>query len=113
MTLLGRGDIVLVDFTPARPAEANSVRPAIVVTNNQANAFAPVVMVMPLTSNLTTVYPVQLFLPAERTSLDRDSKAQVELLRHVTLERIQKTLSYVPDDLMAQLDISLREHLSL
>ena len=105
--------MVLVDFAPARPAEADYIRPAVVVTNNQANAFAPVVMVVPLTSNVTKIYPMQLFLPAERSGLDRDSKAQVELLRHVTLERIQKTLSYLHDDLMAQLDICLREHLAL
>lgn len=105
--------MVLVDFAPARPAEADYVRPAVVVTNNQANAFAPVVMVVPLTSNVTRIYPVQLFLPAQRSGLDRDSKAQVELLRHVTLERIQKTLSQLPDDLMVQLDARLREHLAL
>ena len=111
--LLRRGDVVLVDFSPARAAEANYTRPAVVVTNNQANTFAPVVMVVPLTSNLTKIYPVQLFLPAERSGLDRDSKAQVELLRHVTLERIQKLLSHLPTDLMAQLDVRLRDHLAL
>lgn len=110
---LRRGDVVLVDFSPARPAEADYTRPAVIVTNNQANAFAPVVMVVPLTSNLTKVYPVQLFLPAARSGLDRDSKAQVELLRHVTLERIQKMLSQLPADLMMQLDARLREHLAL
>ena len=111
--LLRRGDVVLVDFSPARAAEANYTRPAVVVTNNQANAFAPVVMVVPLTSNLTKVYPVQLFLPLARSGLDRDSKAQVELMRHVTLERIQKTLSQLPPDLMKELDARLRDHLAL
>jgi mRNA interferase MazF len=111
--LLRRGDVVLIGFAPARPAEADYVRPAVVVTNNQANAFAPVVTVVPLTSNVTKIYPVQLFLPAQRSGLDRDSKAQVELLRHASLERIQKTLGRLPDDLMAQLDARLREHLAL
>ncbi len=111
--LLKRGDVVLVDFSPARPAEADYVRPAVIVTNDQANAFAPVVMVVPLTSNLTKIYPMQLSLPSEQSGLDRDSKAQVELLRHVTLERIQKTLSRLPADLMAQLDARLRDHLAL
>lgn len=111
--LLRRGDVVLVNFSPARPAEADYIRPAVVVTNNQANAFAPVVTVVPLTSSVTKIYPMQLFLPAERSGLDRDSKAQVELLRHITVERIQKTLSHLPDDLMAQLGARLREHLAL
>ncbi len=70
-------------------------------------------MVIPLTSNLTKVYPVQLFLPSARSGLDRDSKAQIELTQHVTLERIQKTLSQLPLDLMKELDGRLREHLAL
>jgi len=111
--LLRRGDIVLVDFSPSRPHEADFTRPAVVVTNNLANALSPVVMVVPLTSNVAKVHPMQLFLPAQRSGLDRDSKAQVELLRHVTTERIQKTLSQLPEDLMAQLDARLREHLAL
>lgn len=82
-------------------------------TKDQVNAFAPVVMVIPLISNLTKVYPVQPFLPSARSGLDRDSKAQIELTQHVTLERIQKTLSQLPLDLMKELDGRLREHLAL
>lgn len=111
--LLRRGDIVLADFTPARAGEANYIRPAIVVTNNDANALAPVVMVIPLTSNLAKIYPMQLFLPSEQTGLDRDGKAQVELIRHINLERIQKVLGYLPDALMHMLDERIREHLAL
>lgn len=111
--LLQRGDIALVDFAPARAAEANYVRPAIIVTNDQANTFSPVVVVVALTSNVETIYPVQLFLPSERTGLDRDSKAQVELIRHVSTERIRKVLSVLPDDLLRSLDDRIREHLAL
>ena len=111
--LLRRGDIVLADFTPARAGEANYIRPAIVVTNNEANALAPVVVVIPLTSNVAKIYPMQLFLPSEKTGLDRDSKAQVELIRHISLERVQKVLSYLPDEFMLRLDERIREHLAL
>ncbi len=111
--LLRRGDIALTDFTPARSAEANYVRPAIVVSNNNVNTFAPAVMVVPLTSNLDKLYASQVFLPAERTGLDRDSKAQVELLRHVNLGRVSKTLGAVPPEFMQAIDQRLREHLAL
>ena len=111
--LLRRGDIVLTDFSPARSAEANYVRPAVIVSNNNVNSFAPAVAVVPLTSNLNKLYASQVLLPAERTSLDRDSKAQVELLRHVNLERLRKPLGMVPADLMTAIDQRLREHLAL
>jgi mRNA interferase MazF len=111
--LLRRGDIAFTDFSPAREGEANYTRPAIIVTNNQANAVAPVVTVIPLTSNLERIYPMQLFLPNNRTGLDRDSKAQVELIRHVAIGRIKKVIGYVPDDLMSDLDSKIKEHLAL
>ncbi len=111
--LLRRGDIAFTDFTPDREGKANYTRPAIIITNNQANAFAPVVMVIPLTSNLERLYPMQVFLPNNRTGLDRNSKAQVELLRHVAVSRIRRTIGYVPDDLMIELDTKIKDHLAL
>lgn len=111
--LVQRGDIVFTDFSPARETEANYQRPAIIVTNNQANAVAPVVTVVPLTSNLERIYPIQVFLPSERTGLDRDSKAQVELLQHVAISRLKHIIGYTPNDLMLELDKRIREHLAL
>lgn len=84
-----------------------------IVTNNKANAFSPVVVVIPLKRNLERVYPHELLLPNHRTNLDRDSKAQATLIRHVNINRIQKTLGFVPDDLMLALDSRIRGHLRL
>ncbi|NHA69910.1 type II toxin-antitoxin system PemK/MazF family toxin [Phycicoccus flavus] len=113
-----RGEIRLVDLDPARAAEANKRRPAVLVTNDRANATATrlgrgVVTVVPVTSNLTRVYPFQVALPAEDTGLRVDSKAQAEQVRSVTVERIGPPLGHVPTHLMAQLDDALRLHLQL
>lgn len=110
---LRRGDIVLTDFSPARQHEADFVRPAVLVTNDQANRYGNAVAVVPLTSNVEDVYAFQLFLSRTRTGLDRDSKAQVELLRSVSKSRLRRNLGAVPADLMAQLDSLLAEHLAL
>jgi mRNA interferase MazF len=110
---LRRGHIVLADFSPARPGEADFVRPAIVVTNDVANARAPVAVVVPLSSNLERVYPFQVLLVSEQTGLDRDSKAQIELLRHISKERVTRILGVIPDLLMREVDQRLREHLAL
>ncbi len=111
--LLRRGDIVLTDFTPARIGEVNYIRPAIVVSNNNVNAFSSIVMVTPLTSNINKIYGFEIFLPLNRTNLDRDSKAQIQLTRHVHINRITKTLGFIPEDLIYELDNRLREHLAL
>ncbi|PTA68813.1 type II toxin-antitoxin system PemK/MazF family toxin [Deinococcus arcticus] len=111
--LIRRGDIYLVNFAPARENEADSLRPAVIVTNNAANAQNVVVTVIPLTTNVERVYHFQLLLPNQRTGLDHDSKAQVEQIRSVALSRVRKRLGQVPADLMTELDGKMRLHLGL
>lgn len=108
-----RGDILLVDFDPGTPGETAKVRPAILVTNDMANLYSPVLVVVPLTSNVSRVYPFELFLPADRTGLDRDSKAQVQLIRHIHRRRVKGHLGELPKDLLEALDLRIREHLGL
>lgn len=111
--LLRRGDIVLADFDPVMSGEAASTRPAVVVSNNHANQYLPTATVVPLTSNLSRVYPHECVLPNQRTGLDQDSKAQPPLIRGISTRRIVRVIGYVPEDLMQRLDELLREHLGL
>lgn len=115
---LRRGQIVLVSFDPATGPEANKTRPAVVVSNNTANAVAvrrarATVTVVPLTSNTTTVLPFQVLLPAAATGLDLDSKAQGEQVRTIATTRIVCPVGWVPAELMGAVDEALRLHLSL
>lgn len=113
-----RGEIWLTDLEPARGNEANKRRPAVLVSNDRANESAArlgrgVVTVVPVTSNLGAVYPFQIRLPAARTGLAVDSKAQAEQVRAVSVERLGAVLGRVPSDLLIELDAALRLHLSL
>ena len=111
--LVRRGDIFLTRFGPARAGEPDLKRPAVVITNKVANAKADALTVIPLTSNLNTVYDFQLLLPTERTGLNLDSKAQTELITCIAVSRIGKRLGQVPEDLMTELDARIRLHLAL
>jgi mRNA interferase MazF len=113
-----RGDIRLVDFEPARGFEANKRRPAVIVTNDGANATAArlgrgVLTVVPVTSNTRRVYPFQVLLPSADTGLQQDSKAQAEQIRSVAIQRIGDQVGRMPPTLMSQLDEALRLHLEL
>jgi mRNA interferase MazF len=113
-----RGEVRLVEFEPARGAEANKTRPAVIVSNDRANAMADrlgrgVVTVLPLTSNTERVYPFQVLLPADDSGLPRDSKVQAEQVRSVAVERIGRRVGAVPPGLMADVDAALRLHLGL
>lgn len=113
-----RGEICLVDLAPARGSEADKQRPAVIVSNDGANGTATrlgrgVVTVVPVTSNVERVYPFQVLLEAGATGLTRNSKAQAEQVRSVAVERIGRSVGFVPAQIMAQLDEALRLHLAL
>jgi mRNA interferase MazF len=113
-----RGAIHLVNLEPARSGEANKRCPAIIVSNDGANVVAErtgmgIVTVVPVTSNITRVYPFQVLLPAGSTGLELDSKAQAEQVRSISVERLGPVLGEVPQDLMSELDEALRLHLAL
>lgn len=113
-----RGEIRLVDLDPVRGSEASKRRPAVIVSNDHANAVAQrlgrgVVTVLPLTSNTSRVYPFQVFVAAGEAGLRSDSKVQAEQVRSVAVERVGPALGRLSADTMAAVDDALRLHLDL
>lgn len=113
-----RGEIRLVDLDPARQGEADKRRPAVLVSNDSANTTAArlgrgVVTVIPVTANVGRVYPFQVLLSSRDTGLDRDSKAQAEQVRSISVDRISGKIGAVPPALMLAVDDALRLHLAL
>ena len=113
-----RGEIHWVDLDPARGAEANKRRPAVIVSNDGANTTANrlgrgVVTVVPVTSNTGRVYPFQVLLAADATGLPRESKAQAEQVRSVAVERIGALVGSLSAADLVALDEALRLHLAL
>ncbi len=108
----------MVDLDPVRGSEANKRRPAVIVSNDGANTTAArlgrgVVTVVPVTSNLSRIYPFQVRLPAQQTGLRLDSKAQAEQVRSVAVERVGNRIGQLPGSLLAELEDALRLHLGL
>ena len=108
----------MVDLDPVKGAEAAKTRPAVIVSNDAANATAArlhrgVVTVVPVTSNIERIYPFQVLLPAEVTGLARDSKAQAEQVRSIAVDRIGPRCGTLPLAQERQLDEALRTHLAL
>lgn len=113
-----RGEIRFVDLDPVRGSEADKRRPAVIVSNDGANATAArlgrgVLTVVPVTSNTSRLYPFQVLLPAAATGLQRDSKAQAEQVRSVSIDRLGARIGELDAVLLADLDEALRLHLAL
>jgi mRNA interferase MazF len=113
-----RGEIRWVDLDPVRGVEADKRRPAVIVSNDGANATASrlgrgVLTVVPVTSNTERVHPFQVLLTARSTGLPRDSKAQAEQVRSVAVERIGARVGSLTGAELLALDEALRLHLAL
>ena len=48
MMEIKRGDIIDIDFDPARGQEIRKTRPAVVVQNDIGNRYSPLVIVLPI-----------------------------------------------------------------
>ncbi|GAB2750474.1 type II toxin-antitoxin system PemK/MazF family toxin [Amycolatopsis magusensis] len=113
-----RAEVRLVDFDPARGSESNKTRPAVIVSNDGANAVAGrlgrgVVTVVPVTSNVRRVFPFQVLLPAAECGLAVASKAQAEQVRSISVERVGRRVGKLTPALMERLEAALRLHLGL
>ncbi len=113
-----RGELRMVDFEPTRGAEANKRRPAIIVSNDEANTAAAKIgrgtlTVVPVTSNVDRVHPFQVLLPSGAGGLPHDSKAQAEQVRSIDVQRIGALFGNLPAQLMTSLEDALRLHLAL
>lgn len=113
-----RGEVRVVDFDPALAGEANERRPAVIVSNDAANATAMrfgrgVITVVPVTSNVERIYAFQVLLPAGESGLTVDSKAQPEQVRSVASSRVSQRIGRLPPELLFRVDEALRLHLAL
>jgi len=117
-----RGEIRFVDLGPVRGSEADKRRPAVIVSNDGANATAArlgrgvpttVPVTVPVTSNTSRLYPFPVLLPAAVTGLKRDSKARAEQVRSVSIDYLGARIGELGAVLVADLDEALRLHLAL
>ena len=113
-----RGEVRNVDLDPVRGSEAAKRRPAVIVSNDQANKTAQrlgrgVLTVVPITSNVQRVYPFQVLLPAGTAGLRTDSKAHAEQVRAVAIGSIGEPVGQLPEAIMDAIDHALRLHLAL
>ena len=52
-----RGDVFWVELDPARGTEIRKTRPAVIVSNDSCNKYGTRVIVLPITSNVESLYP--------------------------------------------------------
>lgn len=109
-----RGEIYYADLSPTVGAEINKRRPVLIVSSNANNRAAATVTVLPVTSNVSRVYPFEVLLLAKQSGLPKDSKAMAQQIRTVSKNRLHpEKAGELGRDLLEQVDAAIRLHLAL
>jgi len=109
-----RGEIYYADLSPTVGSEINKKRPVLVVSNDANNRAASTITVLPITSNVTNVFPFEIRLATKDSGLPKDSKAQAQQIRTISKERIAgRAVSRLAANKMALVDAAIRLHLGL
>ncbi len=77
--MVKKWDIYFFRLNPTQGSEQQGNRPVLIVSNDTVNNLLPISTILPLSSvkSEQRTYPTEIFLPAIRTGLPKDSVAMV------------------------------------
>ena len=108
MTIM-RGDVVWVNLDPTVGTEIIKTRPAVIISNDACNRYGTRVVIMPITSNVDTLYPGEAAVRLGK----RPGRALGDQIRSVDKARIGKRLGRLNADELSAIDEALRTTLAL
>ena len=104
-----RGEVWWVEFDPSIGSEIRKTRPAVIVSNDIANAHLARVVVVPLTSSVSKLYPGEALI----TLAGKKSKAMADQIMASDKSRLKSRLGAVTVAEMEALDAAVMLHLGL
>jgi len=113
VTEVRRGDVFLVDFSPARGSEQAGFRPALVIQNDVGNRHSPTTIVVAISAAPERSYPFLVRLAAGEGGLERDSAVNASQILTVDKSRLVRKLGSLSAERMRQVDRAVRISLGL
>jgi len=104
-----RGSVWWVEFDPSVGSEINKTRPAVIVSNDIANQHLTRVVVIPLTSNVSRVYPGEVII----TVNNQKNKAMSDQIMSADKSRLKNKIDVLSDTDMASLETAVKRFLDL
>jgi mRNA interferase MazF len=113
-SIISRGDIVLANLGLDLGTKKEDLRPVVVIQNDIANKYSPIVTVAPITSQIQTAkLPTQVELKGSQYGLDKDSVILVEQIKVISRERLSQKISRIDRNKMSEIDSAIEIQLGL
>ena len=104
-----RGEVWWVEFDPSIGSEIRKTRPAIIISNDAANRNLSRVMVMPLSSNTSRIYPGEVRV----TVAGKPSKAMADQIMAADKVRLKGPLGQLARAEMLEVEEAIKVHLGM
>ena len=109
-----RGEIYYANLSPAVGSEMDKHRPILIVSNDANNRAANTVTILPITSNVTRIYPFEVLLNPEDSGLSKPSKVQAQQVKTISKQRINSdVVGSINEEIMQLVDAAIKLHLDL
>lgn len=105
-----RGDVFWIDLNPTRGTEINKKRPCLIVSNDSANEASSRIIVAPITSQVTRLFPFEVKINIK----GNDSKILLDQIRSIDKIRLLgKRICHLELQTMLLVDKALKISLAL
>jgi mRNA interferase MazF len=104
-----RGEVWWVNFDSSVGGEIKKRRPAVIVSNDAANLHLHRVQVVPLTSNVSKLYPSEAYVDLS----GEQRKAMADQLTTVSKQRLWDRVEVLLHADMRQAECAIKTHLAL
>jgi mRNA interferase MazF len=104
-----RGEVWWVAFEPSIGGEIRKTRPAVVVSNDIANRMLNRVQIVPVTSNVSRLYPSEAYV----TVAGKRSKAMADQLATVSKARLRERIGRISADEIEAVGRAIKVQLQL
>ena len=106
-----RGDVYWAQLDPIQGSEQGGRRPVVIVSRDSINTNLPNVIVLPMSSSasrLAKPYPSQIIVHSRDLGMIGDGVILGEQIRTISQGRLERYISHLPANVMANVDEVLK-----